>query len=369
MEIVTADIGGTNARFAIAEVEELETPVPVVDLDVMERNLKRMQDYCDTHGIALRPHIKTHKLPRLAQRQVELGAKGITCQKLGEAEVMADAGLDDIFISYPLIGEAKAHRLAALAKRVRMRVAVDNPLALATAAQAARESGAEIGVVVEFDSGNKRTGVETVGEALALAKEIAATPGLRFDGLMTYPTSAQTRVFLEEARPAFAAAGLEIPMLSGGGSPGAWAVHEVAPIDEMRVGTYIYNDRAMVGAGAATLDDCAMVVWATVISRPAEGRAILDCGSKTLSSDMVAPEVGPGYGLMPDYPDAVITRVNEEHGTVDVSRCAKKPELGERVRIIPNHTCVVTNLHDEVVFARDGEVVGSWPIPARGMTR
>ena len=146
-------------------------------------------------------------------------------------------------------------------------------------------------------------------------------------------------------------------------------MHEVAPIDEMRVGTYIYNDRAMVGAGAATLDDCAMVVWATVISRPAEGRAILDCGSKTLSSDMVAPEVGPGYGLMPDYPDAVITRVNEEHGTVDVSRCAKKPELGERVRIIPNHTCVVTNLHDEVVFARDGEVVGSWPIPARGMTR
>ncbi|MFC0410669.1 alanine racemase [Roseomonas elaeocarpi] len=349
-------------------VEDLETPVPVVELPVMERNLQRMQDYCDRHGIKLRPHIKTHKMPELARRQVELGAVGITCQKLGEAEVMADAGLDDIFISYPLIGAGKAPRLAALAKRVRMRVAVDNDLALDTVAEAAREAGTPIGVVVEFDSGNKRTGVETVEEALALAKRIAATENLRFDGLMTYPTSAETARFVAEARPRFAAEGLEIPMVTGGGSPGAMRVHEVAPIDEMRVGTYIYNDRAMLGAGAARLEDVAMVVHATVISRPAEGRAILDCGSKTLSSDLVAPEVGPGYGLLVDYPDAVITRVNEEHGTVDVSRCAVKPAIGERVRIIPNHTCVVTNLHDRVVFARDGEVVEQRPVAARGRT-
>lgn len=349
-------------------VDELETPVPVVDLDVVERNLRRMQEYCDAHGLALRPHIKTHKLPEMARRQIALGARGITCQKLGEAEVMADAGIEDILISYPLVGAGKAGRLAALAGRARMSVAVDNPLALATAAEAARLSGAEIGVLVEFDSGMKRTGVETVEAALALARAVAASPGLVFKGLMTYPTTAETARFLAAAKPAFAAAGLPIPMVSGGGSPGAWQTHERAPIDELRVGTYIYNDRGMLGSGSVGLADCAMTLWATVISTPAEGRAIIDAGSKSLSSDLVAPEMGAGYGLLPDYPEAVITRVNEEHGTLDTSGCARPPKLGERLRIIPNHTCVVTNLHDAIVFARGGEVVESLPVAARGKT-
>ncbi|MFC7552125.1 alanine racemase [Pseudoroseomonas wenyumeiae] len=170
------------------DIASLETPVPVVDLGIAEANMARMQAYADAHGLALRPHIKTHKLPGLARRQVELGARGITCQKLGEAEVMADGGLDDIFISYPLIGEAKAERLAALAARVKMRVAVDSPAALATAIRAARH-GHVIGVVVEFDSGAKRTGVTSVDAALELARAIKAQPGLRFDGLMTYPTT------------------------------------------------------------------------------------------------------------------------------------------------------------------------------------
>ncbi|MBE9606847.1 alanine racemase [Acetobacteraceae bacterium H6797] len=349
-------------------IEELETPVPVVDLDIVERNLKKMQAYCDAHGLALRPHIKTHKMPEMAQRQIDLGAKGITCQKLGEAEVMVDAGILDIFISYPLIGAQKAARLAALAKRATMSVAVDNTLALATVAAAAKEAEAEIGVLVEFDSGLKRTGVETVEQALLLAKAITEQPYLRFAGLMTYPTNAQTALFTAEAKLAFEEMGIPIPMISGGGSPGAWTVHEVAPIDELRVGTYIYNDRAMVGAGAASLKECAMHVWATVISRPSPDRAILDAGSKTLSSDLVAPEMGPGYGLLVDYPRAVITRVNEEHGTVDLSACRRKPALGERVRILPNHTCVVTNLHDSLAFTRKGEVVQTIPVAARGKT-
>ena len=349
-------------------IDDLETPVPVIDLDRVERNLRKMQAYCDQHGLRLRPHIKTHKLPHLAHRQVALGACGITCQKLGEAEVMADAGLDDILISYPLIGPAKALRLAALARRITMRVAIDNPLALDTAARAAAAAGAPIGVLVEFDSGYKRTGVATVDEALALAMQVRDAAGLRFDGLMTYPSNAATANFVAQARPRFAAEGIAITVVSGGGTPTAWHAHEIAGLTEYRVGTYIYHDRATVGAGAATLDECALHLHATVVSRPAPDRAIIDAGTKSLSSDLVAAEIGPGYGLLLDYPDAVIERLNEEHGVIDLSASARKPVLGERLRIVPNHVCVVSNLHDAVVATRDGEVVENWVVAARGRT-
>lgn len=349
-------------------IEDLETPVPVIDLDRVERNLRKMQAYCDQHGLRLRPHIKTHKLPHLAHQQVALGACGITCQKLGEAEVMADAGLDDILISYPLIGPAKALRLAALARRITMRVAIDNPLAFETAARAATAAGAPIGVLVEFDSGYKRTGVATVDEALALAMQVRDAAGLRFDGLMTYPSNAASADFVAQARLRFAAEGIAITVVSGGGTPTAWHAHEIAGLTEYRVGTYIYHDRATVGAGAATLDECALHLHATVVSRPAPDRAIIDAGTKSLSSDLVAPEVGVGYGLLLDYPDAVIQRLNEEHGVIDLSASARRPALGERLRILPNHVCVVSNLHDAVVATRDGDVVENWVVAARGRT-
>jgi len=346
-------------------VTALETPVPVIDLDVVERNLARMQAYADRHDLALRPHIKTHKLPRFAQAQVALGAVGITCQKLGEAEVMAAAGLDDILISYPLIGAEKARRLAALARRVTMQAAIDNPMALETVALAGQEAGRPIGVLVEFDSGMKRTGVTTVDEALALIAQVKAADGLRFDGLMTYPSSAATTEFVRAVEEA----GVELPVVSGGGTPRAAQAHEIAGVTELRVGTYIYNDRTLVELGAAGLADCALLVHATVISRPTETRAILDCGSKTLSSDLIPRGAVAGYGLLIDYPEAVIDRLSEEHGMVDLSHSAAKPALGERVRILPNHVCVVTNLHNEVVVSRDGLVEGIWPVAARGLTR
>jgi D-serine deaminase-like pyridoxal phosphate-dependent protein len=346
-------------------VTALETPVPVIDLDVVERNLGRMQAYADAHRLALRPHIKTHKLPRFAQAQVALGAVGITCQKLGEAEVMAEAGLDDILISYPLIGPDKARRLAALARRVTMRAAIDNPLALETVALAGQEAGRPIGVLVEFDSGLKRTGVTSVEEALALITQVKAADGLRFDGLMNYPSSAATAAFVRAVREA----GIELPVVSGGGTPGAAHAHEIAGVTEMRVGTYIYNDRTLVELGAARLEDCALLVHATVVSRPTETRAILDSGSKTLSSDLIPAGAAAGYGLLVDYRDAVIERLSEEHGMVDLGRCERKPALGERVRILPNHVCVVTNLHNEVAVSRDGTVEGIWPVAARGLTR
>src|SRR3954447_9015865 len=216
-------------------VEDLETPVPVIDLDRVEHNLAKMQAYCNEHRLSLRPHIKTHKMPAFARRQVELGASGITCQKLGEAEVMADAGVDDILISYPLIGPAKALRLAALARRAKMSVAVDNPLALETVDQSARAAGNEIGVLVEFDSGNKRTGVVSVDQALGLARRVNDAEGLRFDGLMTYPSTAATADFVAEAKRGFANAGIAISIISGGGTPNAWHAHEVAGLTEVRV--------------------------------------------------------------------------------------------------------------------------------------
>jgi D-serine deaminase-like pyridoxal phosphate-dependent protein len=350
------------------DLASLETPVPVVDLDVVEANLKRMQDYCDRHGLALRPHIKTHKIPALAQRQVELGARGITCQKLGEAEVMVEAGLTDIFISYPLMGEAKAARLAALAPRARMRVAVDNPVALATAASAAQRSGAEIGVVIEFDSGAARTGVTSVEAMLELAEAVRAAPGLRLDGLMTYPLSTASAEFLAAALPQLEARGLQAPVLSGGGTPNAFHTHETAPVNELRVGTYIYNDRMMVAAGHAGWDDCALQLHVTVISRPTANRAVIDGGSKSFAADIMPAGVQEGYGYFPDYPEARLERLSEEHGMVDLSACARKPALGERLRVVPNHVCPVSNLHDRIALVRGGVFQGFVEVAARGRT-
>lgn len=350
-------------------IDELDTPVPVVDLDIVEHNLAKMQAYCDSHGLALRPHIKTHKIPAFAHRQVELGAKGITCQKLGEAEVMIDAGLDDVLISYPLVGTAKADRLAALSRRARLRVAVDSALAVETVAAAARASNVPIGVLVEFDSGNARTGVVSVQEALDLAIRIEKSPGLRFDGLMTYPSTAATAAFVAEARQRFAKAGIPITVVSGGGTPNAWQAHEIAGLTEVRVGTYIYHDRATVAAGTAGFDECALHLHATVISRPTADRAVIDAGSKSLSSDRVDPAAGSGYGLIRGYEDAVIERLNEEHGVIDLSRCSHKPQVGERLQILPNHVCVVSNLHDEIAVSRGGVLIDTRRVEARGKTR
>ena len=349
-------------------IDELDTPVPVVDLDIVEHNLAKMQAYCDSHGLALRPHIKTHKIPAFAHRQVELGAKGITCQKLGEAEVMIDAGLDDILISYPLVGPAKADRLASLSRRARLRVAVDSSLAADTVAAAARASNTPIGVLVEFDSGNARTGVVSVDQALDLAIQIEKS-GLRFDGLMTYPSTAATVEFVAEARERFSKAGIPIGVVSGGGTPNAWQAHEIEGLTEVRVGTYIYHDRATVAAGAASFDECALHLHATVISRPTADRAVIDAGSKSLSSDRVDPAAGTGYGLVKGYEDAVIERLNEEHGVIDLSRCSRKPQVGERLRILPNHVCVVSNLHDEIAVSRGGMLIDTRRVEARGKTR
>jgi D-serine deaminase-like pyridoxal phosphate-dependent protein len=349
--------------------EDLDTPTVVIDLDRVEHNIQKLQRYCDAHGIRSRPHIKTHKLPALAYKQLQAGANGITCQKLSEALVMAAAGVQDILLTYNVIGKQKVEPLAQLARQTKLSIAIDNDVALNTIAQAAKLAERNINILIEFESGNERVGVQTPQEALELAQKISQHPFVTFDGLMTYPCGKQAEIFTDEAKSLFVNAGIEINTVSVGGTPGMWNVHEVEGITELRAGTYIYNDRNIVGSSTASLDECALHVHTTVISRPTENRAVIDAGSKTLSSDVIKPDYGQGYGLVLEYPEAVIKKLNEEHGIVDISDCQTKPQIGEVVRIVPNHVCVVTNLHDEVVVHRKGFVEGIWTVWARGKTR
>jgi len=345
------------------------TPCAVIDMDKVERNIARVQAACDVAGVANRPHIKTHKSPLLAKMQIAAGAKGITCQKLGEAEVMAAGGIDDILISYNLIGEEKMGRLAGLQAKADMTVAADNATVIAGLPRAAEISGRPLSVVVECDTGRKRAGVETPAEAIALAREIAASEGLTFGGFMLYPTEsgwAEAQAFFDEALAGVRAHGLDAKMVSTGGSPNLKNLGKLNGATEHRPGTYIYNDRMQVAAGVASWDDCALNIYATVVSRAAPERGILDAGSKTLTSDTGGLD---GHGLILEHPEARIARFAEEHGFLDLSRSNTRPNVGDVVRIVPNHVCVVVNMMDEVVMVRGDEIVGVLPVAARGKLR
>ena len=349
---------------------EYGTPCAVIDMDRVERNIARVQAACDKAGVANRPHIKTHKSPWLAQMQIAAGAKGITCQKIGEAEVMAEAGIDDILISYNLLGEEKMARLAALQAKATMTVAADNSVVVADLPKAAAASGRTLNVVVECDTGRKRAGVETPAEAIALAREIAGSKGLHFAGFMLYPTEtgwADAQKFYDEALAGVRAHGLEAAMVSTGGSPNLINLGKLKGATEHRPGTYIYNDRMQVAAGIAEWDDCALNIYSTMVSRAGPDRGILDAGSKTLTSD---PGGGlDGYGLILEHPQAKIARFAEEHGFLDLTRSNTRPNVGDVVRIVPNHVCVVVNMMDEVLMVRGEEIIGTLPVAARGKLR
>jgi D-serine deaminase-like pyridoxal phosphate-dependent protein len=343
---------------------EIETPAAVVDADRLERNLARWQEHCDSVGLANRPHIKTHRSVAIALRQLELGARGITCQKLGEAEVFADAGFDDILISFPLVGQAKGERLAALAGRVRIAVVGDSAAVAEGLSEALAGNGDRVEFLVECDTGFGRTGVQSLDEAVALAALVTRLDGLRFAGLMTYPSPPDTGAWLRAAREAIEGAGIPVERVSGGGTPTAKRTHELGVVDELRVGTYVYGDRACIANGSVPLEDCALRVVATVVSRPTRDRAIIDAGSKTLTSDLAIDQTG--LGQLVEHPEAAIYALNEEHGYVDVSACAEPPEIGERVTVIPNHACTTANMHDQAVLHRGGEIVDVVPTAARG---
>ncbi len=345
---------------------EFGTPAVVIDLDVVERNIARVQGICDAAGVANRPHIKTHKIPELARLQIARGARGITCQKLGEAVVMAAAGISDILVSYNLIGAARSGQLAKARRDVDLTVCADNPVTIAAYAEAAAEAEAVIGVAIECDTGRKRAGVETAAEALALAKLVGDTQGLEFRGLLFYPTEMSwpaTQVFYDEVAAGLQAMGLEARIVSTGGSPNLPNVGKLKGATEHRAGTYIFNDRMQVAAGVATLADCALAVFTTVVSRAGPERGILDAGSKTLTADGGGLE---GYGLILEHPEARIKGFAEEHGFLDLSRCNARPSVGEIVRVVPNHVCVVVNMVDQLIAVRGNEVVDVYAVAARG---
>ena len=353
----------------MSSVADLDTPAVTVHLDVMDSNIRRVHGHLARHGIANRPHIKTHKIPAIGKLQMQAGAVGITCQKLGEVEVFTDAAVaDDVLLTFNVLGREKTERLMALSRRLeRLAVVLDNEVVARGLSEAAVLHGGEVPFLVECDTGFGRNGVQSPEAALDLARTAMKLPRLRFEGLMTFPNrDPETKTFFTRALELFKQAGIPVPVVSGGGTPAIFRAQDVPMLTEHRAGTYIYNDVMTVASGTATWDDCAMRVRATVVSRPTDTRAVIDAGTKVLTSDQYTVK---GYGHLMEYPEAVVTNLSEEHGIVDLSGCGERPKIGDVVNVVPNHCCVVSNMVDEVYGVRGGKVEVTWPVAARGTVR
>ncbi|MDL2409603.1 D-TA family PLP-dependent enzyme [Rhizobium calliandrae] len=348
----------------------IDTPAVLVDLDIAQRNIERFQRYADEHHLRLRPHIKTHKLPALAEMQLNAGAVGITCQKLSETEAMADgsSAIRDVLITYNIVGQTKLKRLRMLAERIKVSVVADSITVIQGLSATFADAGERLSVFVECNTGANRCGVGSPSAAVELATAIAKAPGLRFGGLMTYPpvnAEAAVERFMSDAKAMIEARGIPVPVVSSGGTPSMMHAAEAPITSEYRPGTYVYNDRSLVSRGVCDWDDCALTVLATVVSVPAPDRAVIDAGSKTLTSDLLGLA---GYGHVLGRDDISIDQLSEEHGRL-VSTGPIGLKVGDRVRIVPNHACVVTNMVDEVMVAGAGLTNPElWPVAARGRT-
>lgn len=363
----------------VGHLEDLDTPVVVVDLDILEANVRRMADRARETGVRLRPHAKTHKVPELARLQLAAGATGISLAKVGEAEVFADAGFEDLFLAFPVFGAEKARRLLALSDRMRLAVGADSVEGAASLGSIFHAAGRRIDVLLKVDCGYHRVGVAP-DRAADVARQLADLPGIALRGLFTHAGHAYLARTREEvegiagaegatlagAADAVRATGLTVTEVSVGSTPTARGAMSVRGVTECRPGNYVYHDASQVSLGTCAIGDCAMTVLATVVSVPAPDRAVLDCGSKTLSSDTLRPE-GPGLGWILGRRSR-IEKLSEEHGVVRVEP-GETFRVGERVRVLPNHACVVSNLHDRVTLVRGGMVEGEWAVAARGRVR
>jgi D-serine deaminase-like pyridoxal phosphate-dependent protein len=354
--------------FSTSDIEVTNTPAILVDLDIAKANVERFQSYADQNGLRVRPHIKTHKLPALAEMQLAAGAIGITCQKVSEAEAMV-AGSDaitDVLITYNIIGSEKLEHLKALARKVKLSVVADSAEIVDGLSATFAGEAQPLAVLVECDTGANRCGVPAPDAALKLAAYIDAAPGLVFGGLMTYPPAGgevSVERFMGEAKSLIEAQGIAVPVITSGGTPSMMHAAEAPVTTEYRPGTYIYNDRSLVSRGVTTWDNCALTVLATVVSVPAPNRAIIDAGSKTLTSDLLGLT---GYGHVLGRDDITIDQLSEEHGRL-VSTGSIGLNVGDRLRIVPNHVCVVTNMVDAVFVTGAGvSGVEKWPVAARG---
>ncbi len=360
-------------------ISEVETPAILIDLDIMERNLARVNDYAKAHGLRLRPHTKTHKIPALGHRQLELGATGLTVAKVGEAEIMLSSNTPDLLVAYPVIGPAKLDRLMKVARQTRVSVSLDNMTAATQLSEAAVRAGVDIGVLAETDVGLGRVGVTPGEELISFAQQLQKLPRLELLGFAFYPGHikmmdgggvdgiAKLSALVTRIVDEFKAAGLPVPIVSGGSTPALFHSHEVEGLNEIRPGTYIFNDRNTVELGACAWEDCAASIHCTVVSTARPGQMIIDGGSKTFSSDGLATGRDKAYGLVRESPGAFFHKMNEEHGYVDLTKAEKQDfQVGERVRVIPNHICVCMNLHEQVYGFRGETVEQVWKVEARG---
>lgn len=359
-------------------VSEIDTPRLVVDLDIMERNLRRVADYAAQHRLRLRPHTKTHKSVRLGKMQLDAGAAGLTVAKVSEAEVMLGAEPADLLLAYPIIGRAKLDRLMAVARRTHLTVALDSACAAQQLSDAARAAQVTIGVLAEVDVGLGRVGVAPGAPLLALAQGIEKLSHLTLEGITFYPghikdleesgraALARLSELLSAILADFRKAGMEPRIVSGGSTPTLFHSHEVEGLTEIRPGTYVFNDVNTVQSGGCTLDDCAASILATVVSTARPGHMIIDGGSKTFSSDRLANSTEVTFGRIVEAPGAKFHKMNEEHGYVDLSGAERGFSVGDRVHVIPNHICVAVNLHEQVYGMRGDTVETIWPVDGRG---
>jgi D-serine deaminase-like pyridoxal phosphate-dependent protein len=378
-------------------VAELDTPAFVVDLDTLERNVQAMADHARQHGVRLRPHAKTHKSVEIARMQLGAGALGLTLAKIGEVEALLESAaaageplpLEDVLLAFPIVGDQKLARLLDLAERLAVTVSLDSADAASQLGAAAAGRGRVIGVLVEVDTGGRRCGVLPGEPTLALARHVATTPGLTLRGIMTHEghaysatpatlreVSQQAGRVMVELAGLLRADGHEAPVVSVGSTPSARHIAEVSGVTEVRPGTYVFQDYNQIRLGVATVDECAGVVHATVIARPAPDRAVVDAGTKAVAADRgmvggITPVQQEGYGLVKGQPGWLFARASEEHGVLERRGEGHAADLrvGARVELIPNHICPAVNLYDRLVVQRDGVVQGSWVVAARGRSR
>jgi D-serine deaminase-like pyridoxal phosphate-dependent protein len=361
---------------------DLDTPSLLIDLDALERNLVEMQRVADASGVRLRPHTKTHKCPDIARMQLDAGAAGITVAKLGEAEVMADAGILDILVAYPIVGERKLERLRALAERASVRATTDSVEVGEGFARVGRDLGRAVPVLVEVDTGLHRVGRPPGAPTVALVRELARLEGIEVLGLLTHAGHAYRSANAEELRATAerealdlvetaercGAEGLELREISVGSTPTARIVAGVAGVTEIRPGTYVFNDVQQLRLGVATESTCAARVLTTVVAHPTSERFVLDAGTKAFTSDGGDGPPFPGRGVVVGRPELVLDFMNEEHA-VGQRTGADDVAIGDRLEVIPLHVCSTVNMFDEAFGVRDGEVVRTLPIAGRGRMR
>jgi len=357
-------------------IEDLPTPAVLVDLDVLERNISRQAVRAKSAGVRLRPHAKTHKCPEIARLQLGAGAAGISLAKTSEAEVFADTGFEDIFIAYPVVGLGKAERLLALSDRLRLAVGVDSVEGALLLSGPFAAAGRRLDVLLKIDCGYHRVGV-LPENALAIAERLAELPGIRLRGLFTHAghvyqaktpedvaeIGKQEGEILASTAVALEQAGLPIEEVSVGSTPSARHAMRIAGVTECRPGNYVFHDGSQVALGTCGPEDCAMTILATVVSVPASDRAVADAGSKTLSQDSLRPRPN-GHGLILGT-QSRLQSLSEEHGVARVED-GDSFRVGERIRILPNHACVVSNLHDRLYGIRANRVETEFRIAARG---